>query len=116
MVSPTASDCSTGLLSLSVKLQPSEAVLVVSVLSSLTAVSAKVPMLVLLSVKPGRCAFDVDDFSADNAVWVSIRSTSWNAIVPEVPILPETSTLVSSVTPPVAVVEPATMVGASLGR
>ena len=68
----------------------------------------------VLSAKPGRCALEVDDFSANVAVWVSIRSTSWNAIVPEVPILPETSTLVFSVTPPVAVVEPATMVGASL--
>ena len=85
----------------------------VSVLFSLTAVSAKVPILVVLSVKPGRCALEVVVFSTNDAVWVSIRSTSWNVIVPEVPILPAT-TLVSSVTPPAGVVEPVTMVGASL--
>src|SRR5258708_6555919 len=107
MVSPSASDCSTALLSLSVNVQPTEAVLVVSVVFSLTAASAKVPMLVVLSVRPGRGALDVDDFSTNEGVWASIGSRSWNAPAPDVPILPA-PTLVSSVTPPAAVVEPAT--------
>ncbi len=36
------------------------------------------------SAKPGRCALDVDDVSTNVAVWVSIRSRSWNVIVPDV--------------------------------
>ena len=99
---------------MSVKLQPRLAVLTVSAVFSLTGVSAKLPMLVVLSMNPGRCALEVDDFSAKPAVWVSIRSTSANAIVPEVAIFPEPLTLVSSVTAPVGVVEPVTIVGASL--
>ena len=47
------------------------------------------------------------------AVWVSIRSTSWNVIVPVGRILARRD-IVSSVTPPSAVVDAAMIVGASL--
>ena len=94
MVWPAASDCSTVLLSASRNVQPSEAVLTVSVLFSFTAVIAKLPILAapapLPSAKPGRSAVALVDFRANEAVWVSIRSTSWNVIVPEVPIVPRT--------------------------
>ena len=85
------------------KLQPRLAVLTVSAVFSLTGVSAKLPMLVVLSMNPGRCALELDDF----------RSTSANAIVPEVAIFPKPLTLVSSVAAPMAVVS-AAMVGVSL--
>src|SRR5205814_9391843 len=85
MVWPLAKDCSTGLLSASVKLQPTVPVLPVSVVISLTPegpkVSAKVPIWLTLSVKLGRCALEVDDFSVTAAWWVSIKSTSRNVIV-----------------------------------
>ena len=81
-------------MSSSVKLQPRLAVLTVSAGFSLTDVSENVPMFVMLLVKPGRCALELDDFSAKLAVWVSIRSTSANAMTPEVAMLPATSTLV----------------------
>ena len=83
MVWPLAKDCSTGLLSASVKLQPTVPVLPVSVVISLTPeVSTKVPIWLALSVKPGRCALEVDDFSVTAAWWVSIKSTSRNVMVP----------------------------------
>ena len=86
----------------------------VSALFSVTAASmAKVPIWVLLSTNPGSAADEVDDVNTAKAVCVSIRSTSWNVMVSDATRLPET-TLVSSVTAPVATVEAPTMVGASL--
>ena len=69
---------------MSVKLQPRLPVLIVSAGFSLTGVSEKLPMLVALSMKPGKCALEVDDFNAKLAACVSIRSTSANVTVPEV--------------------------------
>ena len=103
------------LLSFSVKLQPTLAVLTVSVVLSFTAVSANVPILaaaaLLPSAKPGRLALASVDFSTKPAVWVSIRSRSPNVIVPEVD---RVGVAVSSITPPVAVVDAPTIVGVSL--
>src|SRR5258706_154985 len=84
MVSPLASDCSTGLLSASVKLQPTVAVLPVSVVISLTPegpdVSARVPIWLTLLVKPGRTGLEADDAN------VALRTplTTENTIVPAV--------------------------------
>ena len=67
---------------MSVKFQPTVPVLIVSVVSSFTGVSPKLPMLLELSVKPGRCALEVDDFSTKLAACVLIRSTSEKVMVP----------------------------------
>src|SRR6476646_5040392 len=99
MVWPAASDCSTGSQLSSVKCQPSVAPLLVSVLDSDTELSiVKVPIFVLLSSKPGRAELTDDDLNTACAVWVSIRSRSWIASVPQV----DSDELSSSVTAPVA--------------
>ncbi len=123
MVCPAASDCSTELLLLSVKVQPTVAVLLVSANSTtvppttVAGVSANVPILSASSesssAKPGRSASASVDFSTKSAVWVSIRSTSLNVIVPPVD---KVGVAASSVTAPVAVVNSPMIVGAWFGE
>ncbi len=114
MVWPRASDCSTGSLSASVKLQPNVPVRLTLLWPSVIGVSAKLPILAALgpvaSAKPGRSAAASVDFSTKVAVCVSVRSTSWKATVPEVVSVAASS----SVTAPVGVVDPATITGWSL--
>src|SRR4029079_7450389 len=83
MVCPSASDCSTGSLLSSVKCQPSVAPLFVSVADSDTGSIENVPICEL-APKPGRSVLTDDDLNDHSAVWVSVRSTSWIANVPQV--------------------------------
>src|SRR5512147_1393587 len=98
MVWPCASDCSTALLLLRLKCQPSVAPLLVSVLDSSTDGSiVKVPMFEL-APNPGRAELTDDDLNTASAVWVSIRSRSWIASVPSI----DNVVQASSVTAPMA--------------
>src|SRR5215208_1260175 len=74
-----ANDCSTGSLSGIVKPQPTA---VLMLRSDMISVTAKVPIWLTSSVKPGRCALEVDDFSTNVALRAPLGFTSENMTIP----------------------------------